>query len=78
MAEKNKLPDGSWKISFKGMRADALAEIEKAKDMPAAWREVLKSEVNAYPETVQAVRIDAHCHFSAGKKVLHASFEPLF
>lgn len=78
MAEKNKLPDGSWKIIFKGMRADALAEIEKAKDIPKEWREALKAEVNSYPDSVKAVKIDAHCNFSGIKKVSHHSMESIF
>lgn len=73
-----KHPDGSWKISFKGMRATSLQEIANTKDIPQPWKDVLTGEVNAFPESVQAVRVDAHCHFSGGKKVLHADIQPLF
>jgi len=74
-----KHPEGQWQIpSFKGMRESALTTIEQNKDIPPAWKTLLKYEIDAYPATVSAVRMDAHCHFSGGKKVLHASIEPIF
>lgn len=73
-----KQTEGSWKFSYRGTRKTALIMIEQSAEVPQAWKAVLAAEVAMYPPTVEAVRVDAHCHFSNGKKVLHADIQSLF
>lgn len=70
--------EGTWKAIDKGMRESVVATIENTNEIPHHWKETLIAEIRAFPETVKAVRLDAHCHFGGGKKVLHMSLEPLF